>query len=90
VPPPNGAPMAALFTLIPVGLVLGLLMFGTYGTHRPPAITPGRVIPVALLTVLLGPATAAALGLFGWLAVMLALLAVMLMIAMLRNPPLRS
>ena len=81
--------MAALLTLVPVGLVLGLIMFGTYGTHRPPAITPGRVIPVALLTVLLGPVAVLALGFVGWLAVLFALVALMLMAAMLRNPPLR-
>ena len=81
--------MAAIATLVPVGLVLGLLMFGTYGTHRPPAVTPGRVVPVALMTLLLGPVTATALGFMGWLAVMFALVAVMLMVAMLRNPPLR-
>lgn len=82
--------MAALLTLIPVGLVLGLLMFGTYGTHRPPAMTPGRVVPVALISVLLGPVAAATLGFVGWMAVMFALVSCMLMVAMLRNPPLRS
>ena len=82
--------MAAIATLVPVGLALGLILFGTYGTHRPPAPTPGRVIPAALLTILLGPVTALALGFLGWLMVMFALVAVMLMIAMLRNPPLRS
>lgn len=80
--------MAAFATLIPVGLVLGLLMFGTYGTHRPPAVTPGRVVPVALLTLLLGPVTATTLGFVGWMAAMFVLVAVILMVAVLRNPPL--
>jgi hypothetical protein len=82
--------MAALATVIPVGLVLGLLMFGTYGTHRPPAITPGRVVPVVALTILLGPVTAAAFGFVGWMAVMFLLVAAILMVAVLRNPPLQS
>lgn len=82
--------MAALATLIPVGLVLGLLMFGTYGTHRPPAITPGRVVPIALLALLLGPITAASVGFVGWMAVMFVLLVATLMVAVLRNPPLQS
>jgi len=82
--------MAAFATLIPVGLVLGLLMFGSYGTHRPPAATPGRVVPVALLALLLGPLTAASLGFVGWMAVMFVLLAATLMVAVLRNPPLQS
>ncbi len=80
--------MAALVTLLPVGLVLGLLMFGTYGTHRPPAVTPGRVVPVAALTALLGPVTAATVGFVGWLGVMFVLVLAILMVAMLRNPPL--
>ena len=82
--------MAAFLTLIPVGLVLGLLMFGTYGTHRPPAITPGRVVPVVALAVLLGPVTAYVLGFVGWMAVMFVLVAAILMVAVLRNPPLQS
>ena len=81
--------MAAFATLIPVGLVLGLLMFGNYGTHRPPAVTPGRVIPVALLATLLGPVTAGAFGFLGWMAVMVVLVGAILMVAVLRNPPLR-
>lgn len=81
--------MAALATIVPVGLVLGLLMFGTYGTHRPPAVTPGRVFPVVCLTVLLGPVTAGIAGFLGWMAVMFVLVAAILMVAVLRNPPLR-
>jgi hypothetical protein len=79
--------MAALLTIVPVGLVLGLIMFGTYGTHRPPAITPGRVIPVVLMTVVLGPVAVSAFGFFGWLIVLFVLVAAILMVAVLRNPP---
>ena len=82
--------MAALATLIPVGLALGLLVFGSYGTHRPPAVTPGRVIPVALLAVLLGPVFVAVLGLVAWLVLVVVLIAAFLMAAMLRPPPLRQ
>ncbi len=81
--------MAAFATLLPVGLVLGLLMFGNYGTHRPPAPTPGRVIPVALLAALLGPVTAGTFGFLGWMAVMVVLVGLILMVAVLRDPPLR-
>ena len=85
----NRPGMAAFATLIPVGLVLGLIMFGTYGTHRPPAVTPGRVIPVALLATLLGPVTASVFGFLGWIATMVVLVGLILMVAVLRNPPLR-
>ncbi len=85
----NRRAMAAFATLIPVGLVLGLLMFGNYGTRRPPEPTPGRVVPVALLAALLGPVTAAAFGFLGWMAVMVVLVGLILMVAVLRNPPLR-
>lgn len=81
--------MAAFATLIPVGLVLGLVMFGNYGTHRPPDVTPGRVIPVALLAVVLGPLTALAFGFMGWILAMFLIVAACLMVAVLRNPPLR-
>jgi hypothetical protein len=81
--------MAALATLIPVGMALGLLMFGDYGTHRPPAITPGRVIPVALLAILIGPIAVMALGFVGWLALVFVLVALGLMFALLRTPPLQ-
>ena len=81
--------MVALATVIPVGLVLGLLMFGSYGTHRPPEMTPGRVIPTLLLAVLLGPVATATLGLTGWLIGIVVLVGGILMAAMLRTPPLR-
>jgi hypothetical protein len=81
--------MVALATVIPVGLVLGLLMFGSYGTHRPPEMTPGRIIPTLLLAVLLGPVATATLGLTGWLIGIVILVGGILMTAMLRTPPLR-
>ena len=82
--------MAALATLIPVGLALGLLLFGSYGTHRPPAMTPGRVIPVALLAILLGPVFVALLGLVAWLVLIVVLIVAFLMVALLRPSPLRQ
>ena len=85
----NRPHMAAFATLVPVGLVLGLLMFGNYGTHRAPAVTPGRVIPVALLAILLGPVTATAFGFMGWILTMFVIVAAFLMVAVLRNPQLR-
>jgi hypothetical protein len=81
--------MLALATVIPVGLVLALLMFGNYGTHRPPEMTPGRIVPTALLAVLLGPVATATLGLTGWLIGIVVLVGGILMAAMLRTPPLR-
>lgn len=81
--------MAAFATLIPVSLALGLLMFGSYGTHRPPAMTPGRVVPMLALAVLVGPVTAAAVGLVTWLVLLVVVIAAILVVAMLRTPPLR-
>ena len=81
--------MVALATIIPVGTVLGLLLFGTYGTHRPPAPTPGRVAPVAALAILLGPVATAVFGLVGWLVGIVVLVAAILMAAMLRTPPIQ-
>lgn len=80
--------MVALATIIPVATVLGLLVFGTYGTHQPPPVTPGRVAPVAVLAILLGPVATAAFGLVGWLIGIVVLVAGILMAAMLRTPPL--
>ena len=81
--------MVALATVIPVGLVLGLLLFGSYGTHRPPEPTLGRVVPTAALAVLLGPVVTAAFGIVGWLVGIVVLVGGILMVAMLRTPPLR-
>ena len=82
----NSQDMVALATVIPVGTVLGLLVFGTYGTHRPPAVTPGRVAPVAALAILLGPVATAVFGLIGWLVGIVLLVGGILMAAMLRTP----
>jgi hypothetical protein len=81
--------MLALATVIPVGTVLGLLVFGTYGTHEPPEITRGRVVPLAILAVLLGPLPTAAFGIAGWLIGIVLLVGGILMAAMLRTPPLQ-
>jgi hypothetical protein len=81
--------MVAFATLIPVGLVLALLMFGSYGTHEPPEITPGRVLPTLAVAILLGPVATATLGLTGWLIGIVLLVGGILMVAMLRTPPLR-
>lgn len=80
------AGMLALATIIPVGTVLGLLVFGSYGTHRPPEPTPGRIGPVAALAVLLGPVATSAFGIAGWLLGIVLLVGGILMTAMLRTP----
>jgi hypothetical protein len=81
--------MVALATVIPVGLVLGLLMFGSYGSHRPPELTVGRVVPTLALAFLLGPIATTTLGAVGWLIGIVVLVGGILMTAMLRTPPLR-
>ena len=78
---------ASLITLVPVGLVLGLLTFGRYGGRTPAPPTPGRVVPVAAVALLIGPVAAALLGLFQWLLLLVVLIGLILMIAMLRTPP---
>jgi hypothetical protein len=78
---------AVFLTVVPVGLVLGLLAFGRYGGRTPPPPTPGRVLPVAIATVALGPAPAVAFGLAGWLLLITFLIAGLLIVAMLRTPP---
>lgn len=80
--------MLALATLIPVGLALGLLLFGSYGTHRPPALTPGRVMPAVVAAVVLGPVAASVLGLLGWLVLLFVCVAAIGLLAVLRPPPL--
>jgi hypothetical protein len=81
--------MVAFATVIPVGLVLALLMFGSYSGHRPPEPTVGRIAPMVALAVLLGPVATATLGLTGWLIGIVLLVGGILMAAMLRTPPLR-
>jgi hypothetical protein len=88
--PANATDMwASLITLVPVGLVLGLLTFGRYAGRTPAPPTPGRVVPVALVAVLLGPVAVSVLGLFQWLLLVMILVGAILMVAMLRTPPLR-
>jgi len=79
----------ALVTLVPVGLALGLIAFGRYGERRPPEPTARSVAPVAVATLVLGPLAVAALGFLMWLVCVVIVAAAMLMVAMLRTPPLR-
>src|SRR4051794_16760068 len=86
--PPNAPPMvASLITLVPVGLVLGLLTFGHYAGRTPAPLTPGRVVPVAALALLLGPVAVSELGFLQWLLLLVTLVAAILVVAMLRTPP---
>jgi hypothetical protein len=79
--------LESLITLVPVGLVLGLLTFGRYAGRTPAPPTPGRILPVAAVALLLGPVAVSVLGLFQWLLLLLILVGAILMIAMLRTPP---
>lgn len=76
---------ATLLTLVPVGLVLGLLAFGDYGAGwREPTRT--QIAAVAAVAVLAGPVASAVLGLFGWLLAILVAVCVFVIVAMLRTP----
>lgn len=79
-----------LITVVPVGLALGLLVFGRYGRRRPVPPTPGRILPLIAVAVLLGPVLLNALGLFVWLLALAIIAAAVLMVAMLRTPPLHG
>ena len=79
----------AFLTIVPVGLVLGLLTFGHYAGRTPAPPTPGRILPVAALAILIGPVAAAVLGVFQWLLLLVILVGGILMFAMLRTPPLQ-
>ena len=79
--------LVSLITIVPVGLVLGLLTFGHYPGHEPPRPTPARVAPVALAAILIGPVAVSALGVFQWFLLLVILVGVLVMIAMLRTPP---
>jgi hypothetical protein len=72
-----------------VGLALGLIAFGRYGERRPPAPTMRSVAPVAVAALVLGPLAVAALGFLLWLVLVVVVAAAILMVAMLRTPPLR-
>ena len=83
--------MATLVSLVPVGLVLGLLAFGRYGgRHVEP--TRKRVAWVAAATVVAGPLALSAFGFFGWLLLVIAAVAALAAAALLRGPgrPLRG
>lgn len=79
----------ALVTLVPVGLALGLLAFGRYGERRPPVPTARSVAPVAAAALVVGPLAVALLGFLLWLVCVVIAVAAILMVAMLRTPPLR-
>jgi hypothetical protein len=79
--------LGSLLTLIPVGVALGLLTFGRYGDRRPVPFTPGRIVPVGVVAVLLGPVAVTVLGVFVWLLGIAILVAAIAMVAMLRPPP---
>jgi hypothetical protein len=78
-----------LATLVPVALVLCLLLFGDYGSHRAPAMTPGRVIPVLVVAFLLGPLPALLFGFAAWLVLVAVIVVATLTAAAMRQPPLR-
>jgi len=80
---PDG--MAALLTVVPVGLVLGLLVFGHYGDREPRPTRP-RIAATAAAAVLLGPVAVAELGLFVWLLGIAIVAAGITALAMLRAP----
>ena len=79
----------ALVTLVPVGLALGLLAFGRYGERQPPVPTARSVAPVAAAALVVGPLAVALLGFLLWLVCVVIAVAAILMVAMLRTPPLR-
>ena len=79
--------MWALLTLVPTGLVVGLIAFGSYPGHARPEPTNARLALVCAVAVLLGPVAVSILGLFFWLLVVAVLAAALTMVAMLRTPP---
>jgi hypothetical protein len=79
--------MWALLTLVPTGLVVGLIAFGSYPGHARPEPTNVRLAIVCAIAVALGPVAVAVLGLFMWLLVVAVLAAGLTMVAMLRTPP---
>jgi hypothetical protein len=82
---------ADLLTIIPVGVGLGLLAFGRYGGRnvRP---TPRGATVVGVMSFLLGPVAVGVLGFFGWLLLLLVMVAAMIVAAVLRprRTPLRG
>jgi hypothetical protein len=80
---------ATLLTLVPVGLVLGLIAFGEYGDRRVEP-TRGRIAGTAVAAVLLGPVAVQFMGLFLWMAGVLVVVCGVTMVAMLRSPGRRA
>jgi hypothetical protein len=79
----NGARVwAALITLVPVGLVLGLLNFGQFRTEP----TPRRVFSTFCAAVLLGPVAVLELGFFMWLVGVVTITGCLALLAALRVP----
>jgi MFS family permease len=79
--------LGSLLTLVPVGVALGLLTFGRYGDRTPVPLTPGRIVPVGIVAVLLGPVAVTVLGVFVWFLGIAILVAATAMVALLRTPP---
>jgi len=77
--------LLSLITVAPIGLVLGLLAFGSHGPRalRP---TPGAMSAVAVLAFVIGPVALNVLGLFGWLLALAAVSGAIVVVAMLRAP----
>ena len=82
--------MTALLTLVPTGLVIGLLAFGEYGTRRAPDPNPAAMMLVAAVAILFGPVATLLLGFFGWLVLIAVIVGVLIIAAMLREPPQRA
>lgn len=78
--------LATLLTLLPVGIVLGLLAFGDHGGPRLDP-TPGSFAAVATLAAILGPVAVSAIGLFLWLLFVALGVSLLTLVAVLRLPP---
>ena len=75
--------VAALLTLVPTGLALGLLAFGHYGRrHVRPTLRSAALVGV--LAFVLGPVAVATLGFFVWLLLVAVVVAALTMAAVLR------
>ena len=77
---------ASLLTLVPTGLVLGLIWFGRYPGHARPEATPARVASISAVAIVLGPIAVSLLGFFVWLCLVAVLASALTMAAMLRAP----
>jgi len=81
---------ASLLTLVPTGLVLGLIAFGSYGTRPRPEPTWAKVAVVSAVALVIGPVSVAAIGFFFWLVLVAILASSLTIAAMLRTPPARQ